>query len=679
MKFLFLIIFFPFFAYSEEEIDSLQLLEDYRLRPKFGLFGHYSLNYHNTDFSGLGNSNCCPGFDYGSGYSFAAGVLMEIPAERFFQTNFAGKTDFSIRLGYSGYDGELKRYENENIIVDGVSQNGEFEHLFNFNYGTIGIEPGIIYNYTENLKFYGGFRLGIHSYNHFYQVEKITEPADRGTFVNGFRTRNEQDGDITDVQSLQYALNTGVGYEFPLNERGAFFIQPEAFYTLNLSPVIKDNKWITHNIHFGAALKYKKPLPPPPAPEPPLAPPLPALPLPDELPETFVDINAFRIDSTGKIDYNFNIKVEDFISLNMRPLLNYIFFEDSSSVLPSRYNLLSSARTDNFDMMRLQGLDAMETYYHVLNILGKRMKEMPETKVNLIGTNSNSGPEKGNIPLSKDRAENVKNYLVNIWDINPERINVSARNLPSQPTRQDEPEGMEENRRVEIIPDDWRLMESVVTTDTMRVVSNSRIQFRPEIKSDIGIKNWKLTADINNSSVFNEDGTNLPDEKYLWEISDKSDLPLKSGNINYWLSATDSLGQTFKSRIKNIPIEQLTVDRKRLERIDDKEFEYYSLILFDFGTTNLGRQHRNVVDIVKNRISQKAKVYIYGYTDRLGEEEINERISTRRARSVARRMNIPGAIVEGKGESELLYDNNLPEGRFYCRTVQIIIETPIDQ
>ena len=130
---------------------------------------------------------------------------------------------------------------------------------------------------------------------------------------------------------------------------------------------------------------------------------------------------------------------------------------------------------------------------------------------------------------------------------------------------------------------------------------------------------------------------------------------------------------------KYIPVEQLTVDRKRLERIKDKEFEYYSLILFDFGSSNLEFEHRQVVDLVKDRVTPDATVYVNGYTDKLGDEDINERISKRRARAVARRLNIPGAEVNGLGESELLYNNDLPEGRYYCRTVQIIIETPVKE
>jgi arginase family enzyme len=37
------------------------------------------------------------------------------------------------------------------------------------------------------------------------------------------------------------------------------------------------------------------------------------------------------------------------------------------------------------------------------------------------------------------------------------------------------------------------------------------------------------------------------------------------------------------------------------------------------------------------------------------------------------------SIVKGLGESVLLYDNSQPEGRFYCRTVEIVVETPIEK
>jgi outer membrane protein OmpA-like peptidoglycan-associated protein len=85
-----------------------------------------------------------------------------------------------------------------------------------------------------------------------------------------------------------------------------------------------------------------------------------------------------------------------------------------------------------------------------------------------------------------------------------------------------------------------------------------------------------------------------------------------------------------------------------------------------------------VVDFIKDRSNDKSQIYVRGYTDAMGDDDVNKRLSQRRAKSVADRLKLKNAIVEGIGEDLLLYSNDTPEGRFYCRTVQIIIETPID-
>ena len=63
----------------------------------------------------------------------------------------------------------------------------------------------------------------------------------------------------------------------------------------------------------------------------------------------------------------------------------------------------------------------------------------------------------------------------------------------------------------------------------------------------------------------------------------------------------------------------------------------------------------------------------------MGESDYNRKLSARRADAVRKRltsaMPLTAIRSEGVGESRLLFDNALPEGRFYCRTVQILIET----
>jgi flagellar motor protein MotB len=62
--------------------------------------------------------------------------------------------------------------------------------------------------------------------------------------------------------------------------------------------------------------------------------------------------------------------------------------------------------------------------------------------------------------------------------------------------------------------------------------------------------------------------------------------------------------------------------------------------------------------------------------------EHNKKLSANRALTVERAVKtrtrgVKSLISNGVGEDDPLYDNNLPEGRFYNRTVQIVIQTPL--
>ncbi|MEP7220313.1 MAG: OmpA family protein, partial [Bacteroidota bacterium] len=141
------------------------------------------------------------------------------------------------------------------------------------------------------------------------------------------------------------------------------------------------------------------------------------------------------------------------------------------------------------------------------------------------------------------------------------------------------------------------------------------------------------------------------------------------------LEVRDGAGQTFTTN-GTLPVEQVTVRKKRVERIADKQIDRYSLIIFDFDKGDLNETNRKIAQFIKARIRPTAAVTIEGSTDRIGEAEYNKRLSEERARSTARALGVAGGTVRGIGESGL-YDNDLPEGRFYCRTVSIVVETPV--
>jgi outer membrane protein OmpA-like peptidoglycan-associated protein len=131
------------------------------------------------------------------------------------------------------------------------------------------------------------------------------------------------------------------------------------------------------------------------------------------------------------------------------------------------------------------------------------------------------------------------------------------------------------------------------------------------------------------------------------------------------------------SPLKTIDVNRVTVEAKKSGNIADTNYEYYSLILFDFNSTNLGDRNDNVIDYIKTRIKPDSKTIISGYTDIIGLAEANKKLATERASISAKRLGIENVELRGIGTDELLYDNKYPEGRFYCRTVTIHIATPI--
>jgi outer membrane protein OmpA-like peptidoglycan-associated protein len=69
---------------------------------------------------------------------------------------------------------------------------------------------------------------------------------------------------------------------------------------------------------------------------------------------------------------------------------------------------------------------------------------------------------------------------------------------------------------------------------------------------------------------------------------------------------------------------------------------------------------------------------ISGHADRSGGADYNMLLSTKRAEYTAKALNLPATTAKGYGKEQELYDNNLPEGRMYNRTVNIVVETPVE-
>lgn len=660
---------------SPEERQLKQLLQ-----PRIGLFGQLGLNLHSGSFYGLPEALSCMELDAAPmggdmGFGFGGGALFELPLNP--------KWFLEARLGYSSVGTTLATRADigPTLVNTGESDTATVisEHSLEASLGLIG--GGITIGWRP-LSIPVTFRLGpdfgIFMQKSYTQQEEIVEPSSAafiGPNDENTRIRNASSGDIRNT-AAQIAATVGADYELPMNADRTLLLVPELRYSFPITKVRSDLDWKIHQIRAGVAVKYSFPIPKPLPPVPPSGEPTEPPPPPPQ-PVLAANVQPVGVGKDGVEREVLKITVEEFINTQTHALLNYIFFDENSSLIPNRYLQYGGDASGQFkyDMLRDQGTIAV--YYQILNIIGARMKADPGVQITLTGTNSNEGLEKGNRALSKARAESVRNYLVNNWGIAANRIAVRDRNLPALPSNTDEADGNQENRRVEITANRESLLEPVTTDDTLRTVDPPLLRVKAGYTAEAGIDDWSLQIRQGPKLLKEFNGTGPIPKEFDWDIEGNPlEIPREQTQVVALLSARDERGQT-TSAVARLPVEQITIRRKREERLGDLVYDRFNLITFEYNSAQLSKPSKKIAAGIKERIQPESTVEIVGYSDRLGEEEHNQQLSQSRAENTARELGVPTERARGGGENTELYDNNLPEGRFYSRTVDITITTPV--
>jgi outer membrane protein OmpA-like peptidoglycan-associated protein len=375
------------------------------------------------------------------------------------------------------------------------------------------------------------------------------------------------------------------------------------------------------------------------------------------------------------------VTVEEITVIDSSPLLNYVYFDAGRSDIPGRYTLFkTTAEAKAFDPQALKG--TMEKYSHVLNIIGKRAAERPKAKLKVVGCNSGFGEEKGKADLSRSRAEAVRGYLRSIWGIEPSRLEMEARGLPAAASSGSVPEGRAENQRVEIYADDPAILDTVQSTFIEALSDTETFRIAPEIEPGAALKSWSIEIYGDDQRLERLTGEGDLEPSYLLALKDVGLL-----NIGHYktvaavLEAADSKGRSLSAR--DAATVQFVKREERLARREGyKVVEKYALILFDFDRAEIKDRNRVVVDRIGRRIREtpSATVKIVGHTDTIGKFEYNLELSKKRAQAAFEQLLAGGGAAkerissEGRGSVDPVFDNGLPEGRAFNRTVTVILE-----
>ncbi|MFZ1731042.1 MAG: OmpA family protein [Bacteroidota bacterium] len=621
-----------------------------------GAHGSWLRSWHETAQAVRVAEGGCGQFTSANGNGFSAGLLGEIDLLPWLRG--------TARLSYAKLGATFKTICDNGIIVPTGNEN-EFAPLVREYSKDVRLDYGLVELGVKIMPFElpvflsAGISVGAPMFRaDWTQDERIVSPP--GALFPGYVARRSNGAaDFTDTQ-LRTAITGGIGYAFSL--RGEVEFSPEISYAYPLIDATTGYDWKISYMTAGASLTWRimveEKAPPPVAPPPPPAPPAPQPPV-------------ARIGTTtdAEIDITETFVTETF------PLLPYVFFEKNSAELPGKYRTMRAENTAAFTEAALPR-KTLPIYYHFLDIMGKRLRGDPSIRITLVGSTDDKDAEQGNTALALARANAVKKYFVDVWGVDESRIAVSTQKLPQMPSSTVYAEGDEENRRVEIVSEADGIFRPVIHERLSEFeISPPTLEIALGADATSAIASWSLNIRRDEEVVAQFGSAGAPPATVRWQLVDALASMVRSEDkLTATLTVTDDKGLSASSDLV-IPVHK---------KQNSFEVGRLSLIVFDFDRSDiLPHNQRMIRQFVAEAIKATSSVEITGSTDRLGEEAHNAELSTARAENVkklllSQKPRYEKLEARGIGEAPDLYDNNLPEGRFYCRTVAVEVKTPVE-
>jgi outer membrane protein OmpA-like peptidoglycan-associated protein len=472
------------------------------------------------------------------------------------------------------------------------------------------------------------------------------------------------------ITTLEYraGVKLGLGYDFKIGK--CTYLSPEvtfAFPFTDVSKVVNYTSWKVPQIRAGINLTWGCPKEEPIDTIPPFTP---------ELSTGFTSVNFYNND--GNVNQLEKIKVQEISYQELFPLIPYIFYDENQAVPNPKNQVLTGA--DQAGGFRIADLkpNAEKINQSTIDVIGSRMEMNKNAQLTITGT-KDIVREKKNASVSMERADWAKKYLISNYDINPERIEVVAGASPAKASSIRVEDGQAENRRIEFNSSSSDILAPIIIDqEKVRLAEPAYIEFVPYATSNENVTEWNLEI-MQGGKILRQFAGQGKVDSLLWNIY-PNELAASEIPVDYVFTARSESGLESTSA-GTIPVQYYSFAQKKSHQSADTTISKFSLIVFDFDSPEISNVDKEI--LIKNvvpSIKLKSTVKIFGYTDRIGTDEYNQNLSSKRAenaRSILQ-SQVPNAKFEiyGVGENVSIYDNNSPIGRQLSRTVQIYVITP---
>lgn len=541
------------------------------------------------------------------------------------------------------------------------------------NIGYVVVEPSIrIAPFSNAFYIFGGPTLA-------FNVSK--------TFEYTQAKQPDTKADWSELRKTVFAAQAGLGIDIPISKKTAetqMTLSPFAsFQTDLINSPRKIESWSIYTIRAGVALKFgtgKK-----------------AVPVSTVAEPTVITKTIVTPATPLEKDVQFSVRAPKIVPVNRQvketfPLRKSVFFDMGSSEIPNRYVMLNQSQAAAFKEDQLQedqpnnlktGRSARQlaVYHNIMNIMGDRMRANPQSSITLTGA-SDKDPVQGKL-----MADNVKQYIVTNFGIDPSRITTEGRDKPVIPSEQ--PGATRElallregDRRVDIASSSPEMLLQVggASSDFLRPVQitsyqmdplDSHVIFTNEGASEL-LNSWNIDITDEQGKVqhygpYTQDQASVPGNAILGNNT--------QGNYKIVMNGQTKSGKSVTK--------QSSVSLMKSE--DTKQAGLRYSILFNFDQSKTKEVYEKfLTDVVAGLIAENATVIIHGHTDIIGEDKYNLTLSNNRAKEAQNILERALANAGKKGVKFETYgfgedtnmspfENNLVEERFYNRTVIIDI------
>ncbi|MBL7997536.1 MAG: OmpA family protein [Candidatus Kapabacteria bacterium] len=658
-----------------------------------GLYGGMQFNTFTGSYTSLpGAQNCCPVFDKGSASKPYIGVLFGVPLHKQLSAQLrAGLANFGTTQTRQEFIGNaLQPDGNDFRVVDALS-----EHKNAVSASTIEITPRVQWYPVTSLPLYlhAGASILLQTGMSVEQSESLVSPSGRVVYSDTRTTsRNTVTADVSQKTSLLFAPVAGIGYDIRFGDSQQFTLSPELQYIMPLGGLVEfqstAEKYTVSALRAGVAFMYSLPRSTTETNETRTETPPPSQPL-------IAGVVAKEVLEIGERNIA-RVIINETISSQLYPLIPYVFFDENSAELPSRYIRYTPAVVNTFDTTKLYTFDnsdkrsdiVLKVYHDILNIIGSRMKRYPDAVLTVAGFNNDRNDEKGNTSLSRRRAENVKAYLRTVWGIPESNIVITESNLSPKAAKttmadaRDKEDGFEENRRVELSSTVPAVLQPLQVFDTLRAVQNPLIRFYMNARSSAGVRDWKLTAthpDLvqNSPYLMRKEQEGTPPQYLEWTTeNNQRNVPRSEKPIAVQFDVSDRAGN--KANVPSeLPVQINTVAERRKNLEGNIEVNTYRVVGFEYESSDKSATVERIMqEFVNPDASNADTISVRGYTDRKGDAARNQQLAQQRAESIRNQLRAPQAYIIqplGMKEDQAQFLNDLPEERMYNRMVEVVV------